>query len=312
MESCTSVRIYVVVDNYVDMLSANEEHVKRLRMDYQFSPKGGIVQADSGICFVIDTFNGKTLMSRVMIDSGFESSVTLHNMKLLGIDPKSIEHVLLSHGHPDHFGGMLGVLRAIHHKVPFTVHSDAFIPRSIITNITRADWINKKLTKAALGKNGAVIKETSKPAKLGYAIMSTGMVERKIEFEKEVPKGRFQIIGGKLIPDEIKDDTNIVINVKGKGLIVLSMCGHSGIINTVRYAQKITGVKKIYCVMGGFHLGHPDIPKGKIEKTVNELVKMDAKYVVPLHCSGLNFKFKMMQKAPSRFISSGSGTVMDF
>lgn len=312
MEQCDSVKITVIVDNNVDMLSANSEHIKRLRMDYHFNPEGGVVQADAGICLLVDTYKNGERKSRVLIDGGFESSVVLHNMGLLGIDPSTIEHVLLSHGHPDHFGGINGVLRAIGHKVPFVVHPDAFIPRSIVTDITKADHINRELRRDRLQEDGAILNETSEPVDLGYAIMTTGVADRKIDFEKQVPKGRFQIIDGEQIPDEIMDDTNVIINVKDKGLIVISLCGHSGLINTIKHAQKITGVEKIYTVIGGFHLGHPDIPKDKIGKTIDELGKMETNYVVPMHCSGLEFKFKMKEKMPEAFIAGSSATVLSF
>lgn len=312
MEECDSVKIYVVVDNNVDILSANSEHIKRLRLDFHFNPEGGIVQADAGICLVIDTFKGDERKSRVLVDGGFEGSVVLHNMKLLGIDPTTIEQVILSHGHPDHFGGINEVVKAIGHKVPFVVHPDAFIPRSIKTDITQADWINRGLNRELLEKSGAILNETSEPVDLGFAVRSTGVAERNIDFEKQVPRGRFQVIDGKEIPDEIIDDTNVVINVRNKGLIVISLCGHSGLINTIKHAQKISGSEKVHAAIGGFHLGHPDIPEDKIEKTINELVKLDARYVVPLHCSGLNFKFKMKEKVPQAFISGSSATVLSF
>ncbi|MEM3646663.1 MAG: MBL fold metallo-hydrolase [Thermofilum sp.] len=302
----------MVVDNYVDILSKSDKRIKRLRIDFHFDPRGGIVQGEGGLCLVIDTFSGKKRMSRVMVDAAFESEVVIHNMKLLGIDPSTIDAVLLSHGHPDHFGGLVGVLESIGHKVPLVVHPDAFIPRSIITNITRADRFNQKLTRSSLRQAGAVLNETNKPVRLGHAIYTTGEVERRLSFERDVPKGRFQVIDGRLVPDEIRDDTNVLVNVRNKGLIVVSPCGHSGVVNTTIYARKIAGVRTIYCVIGGFHLGHPDIPKNKIDKTIDALLRLDARRIVPIHCSGLECKFKTMEKANDRFISAGAATVLNF
>lgn len=91
--------------------------------------------------------------------------------------------------------------------------------------------------------------------------------------------------GGKIFKDDIMDDKGIVLDIKDKGLVVITGCGHSGIINTLRYAKSITGVDKIYCVMGGFHLSG-NIGEGRIERTIKEMKKINPEVIVPCHCTG--------------------------
>jgi 7,8-dihydropterin-6-yl-methyl-4-(beta-D-ribofuranosyl)aminobenzene 5'-phosphate synthase len=111
--------------------------------------------------------------------------------------------------------------------------------------------------------------------------------------------------------DPIEDDTAIVVHVRGKGLVILSGCAHSGIINTVRYAQEVTGVDAVYVVMGGFHLTGADF-EPVIEPTVEALRKLDPQYVVPTHCTGRKAIMHIEREMPENFLLNMSGTTMVF
>ena len=111
--------------------------------------------------------------------------------------------------------------------------------------------------------------------------------------------------------DPIEDDTAIVANVKGKGLVILSGCAHAGIINTVRYAQEVTGVDQLYVVMGGFHLTGKDF-ESTIEPTVEALKDLNPNYVVPTHCTGRKAIAHIEKEMPEKFLLNMSGTKMVF
>lgn len=83
-------------------------------------------------------------------------------------------------------------------------------------------------------------------------------------------------MNGKWLPDPwIWDDRALVIKIKQKGLIVLTGCGHSGIINTINYAQQLTGVKTIYAILGGFHLAGKEY-----EPYINDIIEAaNAKHI---------------------------------
>ena len=110
-----------------------------------------------------------------------------------------------------------------------------------------------------------------------------------------------------------KDDQAIVINVRNKGLIILTSCGHAGAINTIKYAKKITGVDKIYAVIGGFHLlTDGGIYEEAIDPTLKELQKANPEYIVPCHCTGWKATNKIIDLMPEKFIQSGVGTIFTF
>ena len=93
-------------------------------------------------------------------------------------------------------------------------------------------------------------------------------------------------IDGEFVQDPVNDDQFLVMRVKDHGLVVVSGCAHSGIVNTVRYAQKLTGQDKVHTVAGGFHLGGPSF-EPIINETVQQLKALGPKVVVPMHCTGL-------------------------
>ena len=103
------------------------------------------------------------------------------------------------------------------------------------------------------------------------------------------------------------DDLALAIHVKGKGLVVLAGCAHSGIINSVRQCQKVTGVEQVYAIMGGFHLGFPNVPEECMVKTVAELKRMGPAIVSPMHCSGLKTLCAVAREMPGEFLLNTAG-----
>jgi 7,8-dihydropterin-6-yl-methyl-4-(beta-D-ribofuranosyl)aminobenzene 5'-phosphate synthase len=154
------------------------------------------------------------------------------------------------------------------------------------------------------------------PSKESPLLLITGQIPRATGFEKGFP---FQYAEDpnnekNLVPDPlVKDDQAIVANIRDKGLVILTGCGHAGVINTINYAKKITGVDKVYAVMGGFHLpADGRIYEAAIEPTLNELQKADLKYIVPCHCTGWKAINRIIETMPERLIPTGVGTVFRF
>ena len=111
----------------------------------------------------------------------------------------------------------------------------------------------------------------------------------------------------------VKDDQAIIINVRDKGIVILTGCGHAGVINTINYGKKITGVDKIYAVIGGFHLpADGGIYEEAIDSTLEELQKVNLEYIVPCHCTGWKTTNKIIDLMPEKFIQSGVGTTFTF
>ena len=153
--------------------------------------------------------------------------------------------------------------------------------------------------------------ETRTPLVLpGGDVLFLGEIPRRTDFEKGLPSAHYRE-GGVEKWDPIEDDTSLVMNLRGKGLVILSGCAHSGIVNTVRYAKEITGVEAVHAVMGGFHLGGP-LFEPIIEKTTEELKTFDPAYVIPTHCTGRKAMAHMEKEMPDRFILNMSGTRLTF
>jgi 7,8-dihydropterin-6-yl-methyl-4-(beta-D-ribofuranosyl)aminobenzene 5'-phosphate synthase len=101
------------------------------------------------------------------------------------------------------------------------------------------------------------------------------------------------------------------MNLKEKGLVILSGCAHAGIVNTVTYAREVTGIDKVHVIMGGFHLSGPMF-EPIIDKTTEELKKINPDYIIPTHCTGRKAVAFIEESFKERFIMNMSGTKLTF
>jgi 7,8-dihydropterin-6-yl-methyl-4-(beta-D-ribofuranosyl)aminobenzene 5'-phosphate synthase len=144
-------------------------------------------------------------------------------------------------------------------------------------------------------------------------LMITGQIPRETSFEKGFPLQYAEIQGKKELSHDplVNDDQAIIVNIKQKGLVVLTGCGHAGIINTINYAKKVTKINKVFAVLGGFHLTG-GIYEEAIEPTIKELQKADPKYIIPCHCTGWKATNKIIEMMPEKFIQTSVGTSFNF
>ena len=172
-----------------------------------------------------------------------------------------------------------------------------------------------KKAEATIHKNTGI---TLLPNKYSPSLLITGQIPRETSFEKGFPfqyaENTHEDDKKNLVPDPlVKDDQAIVINVRNKGLIILTGCGHAGVINSINYAKKTTGVDKIYAVIGGFHLpADGGIYEEAIDPTLKELQKANPEYIVPCHCTGWLATNKIIDLMPEKFIQSAVGTIFTF
>jgi 7,8-dihydropterin-6-yl-methyl-4-(beta-D-ribofuranosyl)aminobenzene 5'-phosphate synthase len=167
------------------------------------------------------------------------------------------------------------------------------------------------LNKDAVQAAGISIVESTDPRLLvDGLLLFLGEVPKKSKFEKGFPRMHYDQ-DGQSHWDPIEDDTAVVANIRGKGLVVLSGCAHSGIINTVKYAREISGIEKIYAVMGGFHLSGADF-EPIIEPTTEALKALNPEYVIPTHCTGRKATMHLEKEMPKQFLLNMSGTRMVF
>ena len=252
------------------------------------------------------TQNGRE--HHVLFDTGATPDGLIDNMRVLGRSPKDIETVVLSHGHFDHTTGLNGLVRTLGRaNLPLLIHPEFWNRRRIV--IPGKDSFELPTTsKSALQGVGFEIVEERQPSfLLDGALLVTGEVDRTTAFERGMP-GQQALRSDEWEWDPlILDDQAILLNVRDKGLVVLTGCGHAGIVNTVRYAQKLTGIQQIYAIIGGFHLGGMT-PEPIVQQTCAALAEFAPTVIVPTHCTGFRAIHRLATMLPDAFIQSSVGT----
>lgn len=215
----------------------------------------------------------------VLFDTGQTGVPLVNNMKALKL--KRAEDAVLSHGHYDHSGGLPMLIESGFAPSRVFTHSDAFLPRfkRVRGNLVSIGMpFDPKILEVA----GASVVASGSPQQVKDWLITTGEVRRE-SFEH--PETEFFIgRGGGIEKDGFRDDMGVVAALEGKGLVVLTGCAHSGVINTVNHAREITGIEEVFAVIGGFHLN--DAGEEKLEMTAAALKEIGAKRVVPCHCTG--------------------------
>jgi 7,8-dihydropterin-6-yl-methyl-4-(beta-D-ribofuranosyl)aminobenzene 5'-phosphate synthase len=320
IEPIDSVTITTLVDNVSDMLLQNEGPAKRVGLagGGEHAPRvpaafleGGetadVPLAEHGFSALI-TVTKDRRERHVLFDTGLTPDGAAENMRRLGLSSNEIEAIVLSHGHFDHTVGLDGVARALgRRKVPLIVHPDAWTRRRVA--IPGREPSELPLTnKAALEEAVFEIIENREPSLLlDGSLLVTGEVERTTKFEQGFPIHQAYRDGDWQPDPLIPDDQAAVFNVRDKGLVVLTGCGHAGIVNIVRYARKLTGVERVYAVIGGFHLSGPFF-EPIIPATCEALVGLAPEVIVPAHCTGWRATHALAATFPDAFIQNSVGT----
>jgi 7,8-dihydropterin-6-yl-methyl-4-(beta-D-ribofuranosyl)aminobenzene 5'-phosphate synthase len=248
------------------------------------------LQTKHGLSFFINATIDDNKKVTILMDSGPSPEALLHNAHVLRIDLEDADVVVLSHGHYDHTGGLIEAIKRMKKQVPVIGHPLLFDPKLKI--MPHLKYIGAPFRLYDIESAGGLPILSTSPVKVSEGIATTGEVPRKTCFEDV--KGFWTVRDTKFAEDIMVDDQALVIDVKGKGLVVVSGCAHSGIINTINYAQKTAGSRKVYGVLGGFHLMGAD--NKRIEATVDELKKLDLEFVGPCHCTGKKATEKMKEE----------------
>lgn len=306
MQTCDRLTITILVDNYIDMLMQNTATITRQGMPEHFLPRRGTPLAENGISFLLRAESaGRT--TTLLFDAGMSGIPIIHNAEVLGVDLAEVDQVILSHGHPDHFGGIYAALAAIGRRVPVVVHPSAFYPRSIRRPDIMIQYFNRALTERELTAAGAAVVAVCESLDLAPGVVTSGEIPISVDFEQEVPTGRMSIRDGSVQPDPIDDYLTLIVNVTGIGLVVLDPCGHSGVLSSLDHARRLTGVDTLHGVLGGFHLGHAGVNQQKIDRTVEGLIDREVRFVAPMHCSGFRAQRAVAERMPDAFALMTAG-----
>jgi 7,8-dihydropterin-6-yl-methyl-4-(beta-D-ribofuranosyl)aminobenzene 5'-phosphate synthase len=306
LKKADGIEITTLVDNYTDAFLADGEHVKRNPLISEGNITRGLL-ADHGFSLLLEVFQGSE-RHQIVLDAGWVDVAVPFNLETLGITLQNVETVVLAHGHLDHFGGLLRLYKdaIVPRTAPLMVHPEAFLQRHVAFPDGRTARM-PQLTRRPFEHLGVKIQENRDPVLIGSGLaLLTGEIERVTDFEMGFPPGR-KFEGGEMKPDTmVLDEQAIVFQVKDKGLVVVTSCSHPGIINTLLYAQKLTGETRIYAAIGGFHLTGPW--QSLIDRTVSEMKKFSPEIIVPTHCTGWKGANAFAREMPTQFILNSVGT----
>ena len=329
LQEIESAKITILVDNITDRLLPSSSIVKRPPMiSNQTISKSPIAEHGfSALLEISYKHENTTKTNKFLFDTGVSKDGIVNNSDVLGINLKDIETIILSHGHFDHISGLIRTLRRLKKSVEIIAHPEAFLRRWLVYpngNKARMDFLNeeeinqaggiiRKVDKISFLPRNANMHSKKKTNHANNRVMITGEIPRVTKFEKGFPlQYKEQDNEIDLVPDPlVSDDQALIMNVRNKGLIILTGCGHAGIINTIKFAKKVTGIEKIYCVIGGFHLSGQDY-EDSIPLTMAELTRVDPQYIVPCHCTGWKATNKIIDTMPEKFIQSSVGSTFYF
>jgi len=310
------VVITTLVDNVYDALLAGGDSITRAPIAAgtahaaQFETgrtQVGLI-AEHGFSALVTARRGHTTTS-VLFDTGLSPDAMVTNAGRLGLDLSLVHAVVLSHGHFDHAGGLAGLAgRQGTRSLPMVLHPLVWTRRRLTLPGGRADdW--PTLSKRALAGEGFEVIERRQPSLLaGGSVLITGEVDRTTDFEHGMPPAHQHWTGTTWEPDpQVLDDQALVVNVAGKGLVIVTGCGHAGAINIVRHAQRLTGIPRLCALLGGLHLSGAYFTP-TIGPTVHALTELAPDLLAPGHCTGWRAQHTLAAALPDSWIQSSSGT----
>ena len=304
------------------------------RFGFPAAAQGKTLESEWGLALHIQSTKGSE-DRRYLLDFGFTPDVYANNLTLMKIDPAEVDALILSHGHLDHYGGLVGFLEAqrAHMRKDLRLYTggeDDFCHRFLRRpdgGFADFGTLDRRKLKA-LGVEPVLAED---PIVIEGQAFTTGVVPRT-SIEHVLPQTWVEIgirdglgcdahaymhhhftaeeLSGKPQPDQHWHEHATCFRLGDRGLVVISSCGHAGIINTLKRAQQVSGVDKIYALVGGFHL----FPASDdyLRQVMAELQKFDLEHVMPMHCSGQNFIDLAQKEMPEKLVLCGTGSSFTF
>lgn len=324
--------VRVVIDSFQDALARSQKvgnvDVRRFGI---FG--GGLdrqVHNEFGLSLHLESVRGDETRN-FLLDFGFTPAALMNNLGVFKIDPAALDALILSHGHFDHYGGLIGFLQdgraAMRDDLAIYVGGEDVFCRRWIKGkddqrvsagvLDRRDLAAAK-TRVVMAQEPAVVEghafttgtiarnspEEVLPNTIVEAGVSDGAGCSTEPFAAHFTKAELE---GKFLFDNHFGEHATCFNIKDRGLVVITSCGHAGLINTIRQAQAASGVEKVHAVMGGFHLSpaDPEYVAQIVEVLRSEI---DPDYLVPMHCSGATFIQITARDMPDKLIMSYTGS----
>jgi 7,8-dihydropterin-6-yl-methyl-4-(beta-D-ribofuranosyl)aminobenzene 5'-phosphate synthase len=318
LQPVDSIEIAILVDNACDLLLRSNERARRATLAGSGAPRveaplmldphlPDMLIAEHGFSALVTvTMGGRT--RRVMFDAGLSVGGLAHNLRALQISIADVEAIVMSHGHSDHVGGLNGLIREGGvSRLPMLLHPDFWLRRRVAIPNAEPFEIPTASRSAIEGAGFEVIEGRQPSLLMDGAVLITGEVDRTTEFERGFPIHQAHRGGDWTADPLILDDQALIANVRGKGLVVLTGCGHAGVVNIVRHAQKLTGESRLHAVIGGFHLNGP-LFAPVVQPTIDALAALSPSMIVPGHCTGYEATRAISLALPDAFAQNSVGT----
>lgn len=241
--------------------------------------------------------------TRILMDTGLSFSA-VHNAQLMGIDLSTIDCIVLSHGHADHTGGLRDVLK-IRREVEVIAHPDIWVPKYVRRDgEPREQYNGMPFSREELESRGARFNLAREPVHITENVMTTGEIPMFSGYE-EIENNLFVKEAGTLYPDPLADDLALIIDTDF-GLVVILGCAHRGVVNTLRYAQNLTGKELVYAAIGGTHLFRAS--EERLEKTIADIREIGIQRLGVSHCTGFRASARLAQEFEDIFFMNNAGT----
>lgn len=324
--------VRVLIDSYQIAVAPSGKlgnvEIRRFGWPIGEHPPGRALISEFGLSMHVESRTGD-VTRQVLIDFGYTPLAMTNNAEILGIDPAALDALVLSHGHYDHFGGLVGFLDANNGRlrpgIPLLVGGEeCFCARQWTAPPVQGDF--GVLDRPAVERDAVKITIAQGPTLVAGHAFTTGQVPQTT-FEKLLSPSRMTI-GVKQglgcypesfpederkagsVPDQFRHEIATAYNLKGRGLVVLTSCSHRGVVNILKQAQAVSGVPKVHAVMGGFHLA--PYKEDYLQKIIADLKEIDPDYVVPMHCTGEPFWAMAQREMPQKLLRAYTGTQFVF
>jgi len=262
--------------------------------------------AEWGLSILVETDD-----TSILVDTG-RSMVAAHNARIMGANIEKIDKILFSHGHEDHTGGLVDLLKLRDMpEIPVEVisHPDVWAPKYWRSeNGSRYQYVGIPFARKLAESLGASFHLTPEPVWITDRIITSGEVPMLNDYEEIDASACIQTDDG-YDTDPLKDDQSLFIKSE-KGLIIVSGCAHRGIVNTINHAQKLTGCHDIYAIIGGIHLfGASD---HRVRLTLEEIKHLDVQRLGVSHCTGPIASAFLAHELGERFFFNHAGAITEF